>query len=43
MRAAEERAIAALGEEKSALYCSLYHDLYDAMLREFRQEELADG
>ena len=42
MRAAEERAIAALGEEKAALYSSLYQDFYAAMLREFQKEGLAD-
>ena len=43
MRAAEERAVAALGEEKAAQYSRLYHEFYEAMLREFQQEGLADG
>ena len=43
MRTAEERAIAALGEEKTSLYRSLYQEFYEAMLREFQKEGLADG
>ena len=43
MRAAEERAIAALGDEKAAQYSSLYREFYAAMLQEFQKEGLTDA
>ena len=42
MRAAEERAVSMLGEEKTALFTSLYHDFFASLLQEFQREGLAD-